>query len=152
MIYIGIDSSSTSTAVVVLEDTTLIDCVLFTPKDKDIRTRCSLIVNEVLAYVEMYNPEVCEVILEAPAYMANGKVIDLSMLCGGIFYGLMRGDFSVLLVPPTSHKKKFTGSGKAKKEDMIDNLPKPILERFQGMSKKIDDLADAYSLALFTSN
>ena len=147
---IGIDTSSTSTAVVVL-DSGFMDYKLFSPKDKDLRVRCFFVVGEVIRFVMQY-PKDAKVMLEAPAFMATGKVIDLSMLVGAVYYGLLALGYEVILVPPTSHKKTFTGSGKASKEDMIACLPKDVLEKFQAISKKIDDLADAYSLALFTSN
>lgn len=84
--------------------------------------------------------------------MARGKIIDLAMLNGAIFYGLKVLGYDIILVPPTIHKKNQTGSGRAKKEDMIESLPSNVADSFYKTSKKIDDLADAYSLAKFISN
>lgn len=149
---IGIDSSSTNTAIVVIADNKLFEFVLISPKGTDIKVRCSLIIGEVFLFVSKYDKKDCEIIIEAPAFMATGKVIDLSMLVGGIFYGLVNRGYDCLLVPPTSHKKAFTGSGRASKEETVACLPSEVYRRFQLTYKKLDDLADAYSLASFTSS
>jgi len=149
---IGIDTSSTNTAIVVLAEGKVFEFVLVSPKGPDLRTRCALIVDEVFLFVAKYDRDDCEIIIESPAFMATGKVIDLSMLVGGIFYGLVNRGYNCLLVPPTSHKKAFTGSGRASKEETVACLPPDVYRRFQLKYKKLDDLADAYSLASFTSS
>jgi Holliday junction resolvasome RuvABC endonuclease subunit len=101
-----------------------------------------------MKFIANFKPTEVVVCIEAPAFMANGKVVDLSMLVGGVYYGLLHKGYVVTLVPPSANKKFFTGNGKASKEDMINTLPKDVLEEFKGYKKK-DDLADAYALAKY---
>jgi Holliday junction resolvasome RuvABC endonuclease subunit len=148
--YIGIDSSSTNTAIVVLEDDRkLFEFTLISPVDKDLRVRGAETVSTVLSFVKRFPTQSCQVIVEAPAFMANGKVADLSMIVGGIFYGLVDKGYDCLLIPPSQHKKRFTGQGRVTKGDTILSLPESVLKSFKGTYKKLDDLADAYSLATY---
>lgn len=67
--------------------------------------------------------------------------------------GMIEGDMSKPLyeIAPTALKKFATGSGKAKKEDMIAALPEDVLDKFSSEGYKkttgLADLADAYWLA-----
>jgi len=150
VIYVGIDTSSTNTAIVILgENKELLGYHLISPKHEDIKVRCSFVVKDVFKILSAYPYRTCQVAIEAPAFMAKGKVIDLSMLVGGVFYGLVNREYSCWLVPPTTHKKALTGSGKASKDDTINALPESVLTAFKTNHKKVDDLADAYSLASY---
>jgi hypothetical protein len=150
MIFIGIDSSSTNTAIVVLgSDRKLLEFILISPLDKDLRVRGAETISTVLSFVKKFNTKSSQVIIEAPAFMAKGKVADLSMIVGGIFYGLTDIGYACLLVPPSQHKKRFTGAGRVTKGDTVLCLPESVLNRFKGTYKKLDDLADAYSLATY---
>ena len=57
-------------------------------------------------------------------------------------------DVEVTVIAPTSVKKLATGSGKAKKKDMVESLPKDVLEKFKQSGLKITtgltDVTDAY--------
>jgi Holliday junction resolvasome RuvABC endonuclease subunit len=140
--------------VVLDKNKKLISYTLLTPKHSDLKERCTLIVEGTLQFVSKYKNKETLIIIETPAFMAKGRVIDLAMLVGGVFYSLRSRGYNCLLVPPTTHKKTFTGSGKASKEETIASLPEGVKELFLNESKKIDDLADAYSLAFYgiTSN
>ena len=81
---------------------------------------------------------------------------DLAILLGTIInQDTYINDEKLLLVSPTSAKKVFTGSGKAKKPEMVAALPEEVREIFEsfdiGMTKTkkrwkgLDDLADSYS-------
>ena len=147
--YIGIDSSSTHTAIVVLNDKGgLLSYSLIEPVSSDLRMRGKTIYTEVMKIVNSYDHLKTKVIIESPAFMARGKVVDLAMIVGGLYYGISTY-YKVDLVPPTTLKKFFTGSGKAKKEEMIDKCPKYLVDIFSRKYKKIDDLVDAYALALY---
>lgn len=61
-------------------------------------------------------------------------------------------DIFLLEVPPTTLKKYWTGSGRAKKEDMFNATPKHITDLFQVAFKKttgLYDLVDSYALATY---
>ena len=147
--YIGIDISSTHTAIVVLNKMGgLVDYILIEPKQKDLRERGQEVVNKCLTYISKYNNEISVIAIESPAFMAKGKVADLAMIVGGVYYGLSN-DYSSILVPPTTLKKFFTGNGRAKKKDMLAKCPLDLLTEFTKYYKKIDDLVDAYALALY---
>lgn len=147
--FVGIDTSSTSTAVVMTDSSgVVLEHYIITPNSSDIKVRCAIVVKECLELLRRIPRTESIICIEAPAFMATGKVIDLSMLVGGVFYSLLNLDFEVSLVPPSANKKFFTGSGKASKQDMIDTLPEDVKEVFKKYKKK-DDLADAYALSRF---
>lgn len=60
----------------------------------------------------------------------------------------------ITIVAPPTLKKSATGTGKASKEEMIDALPKDILEVFTKeknwkKSRGLTDVTDAYFLARY---
>lgn len=144
---VGIDSSTTSTAVVISEGSSMQMCILLSPKSKDIKERCSSIIQDVVVFVNKYAEQGCIINIEASAFRAVGKVIDLAMLLGAIFYSLKRDGYNCFLIPPTTNKKNYTGNGKATKEEMQEKTSSYVLDKFKEY-KKIDDLVDAYALSL----
>jgi Holliday junction resolvasome RuvABC endonuclease subunit len=94
-----------------------------------------------------------DVILEAPAFMGSGsRVYQLFGFHYFIATLIYRHVGLFTQVPPTTLKKFATGSGKAKKDDMLDSLPLHILKEFRKEHKKstgLYDLADAYFLSIY---
>ena len=71
---------------------------------------------------------------------------DLVKLVSILEYNFMRLEQVKLnIYPPTSVKKYFTASGKAKKEQMIDEFKLRFGDTFE-YEGKIDDVVDAYAL------
>ena len=147
--FIGVDTSSTHTAIVILNNKGgLVSHYLIEPSCKDLRDRGLIIYKECINIINTFNPEITNVIIEAPAFMAKGKVADLAMITGAIYYTLSK-DFNVVLAPPSTVKKFFTGNGRAKKEDMLAKCPEYLINTFKKTHKKIDDLVDGYALAMY---
>ena len=152
MIKIGIDTSTTNTAVVILDgDNKLLNFKLFSPKDKDLIERSHNIVVDVSNYVaeiyEEYEDYDFNIGIEGASFMSVGKRDKLVMLLGAIFYSLRIKFGAVTMFPPSTIKKQFTGNGKAKKDEMIANCPKEVLDKFKSAYKKLDDLVDSYAIA-----
>ena len=147
--YIGIDLSTTNTGIVVLSNSGgLLDFKLIAPEGKNIKERAFIVSNKVKKYVRQHRDIFTKVIIEDISLHSKGKVVDLAMLLGSVYYSLKK-HYEVILVPPTTLKKFYTKNGRAKKEDMINNTPELIIKRFSEKYKKIDDLVDAYALALY---
>ena len=150
MVFIGIDQSTTNTGIVVIdEEQEIIEFELVKDKTKDIIDRSLIMIEKVKSKIGQYKPDDCKVCVEGISFFSKGRIDKLAMLLGGIFYGLKAEGYEVGLVPPNSLKQSFTGSGKAKKEDMLASCPKEILDLFREKEKKIDDLVDAYALACY---
>ena len=152
MIKIGIDTSTTNTAVVILDgDNKLLNFKLFSPKDKDLIERSHTIVVDVSNYVaeiyEEYEDYDFNIGIEGASFMSVGKRDKLVMLLGAVFYNMRVTYGAITMFPPSTIKKQFTGNGKAKKEEMISNLPKDVASAFASSYKKLDDLADSYAIA-----
>lgn len=102
-------------------------------------------------HIDTYNPDV--IAIEGLAFGMRGNVTrDL----GGLQFVIIAHLQEVMnkfvdIVAPTSVKKFATGSGRAKKEDMIENLPSEIHTYFINLGVKkttgLSDLADAYWIA-----
>jgi len=147
--YIGIDLSTTNTGIVVLSNSGgLLDFKLISPEGKNIKERALKINDIVKKYVRQHRDVFTKVIIEDISLHSKGKIVDLAMLLGSVFYDLKK-HYEVMLVPPTTLKKFYTKNGRAKKEDMIEATPGEIIDLFSKKYKKIDDLVDAYALALY---
>ena len=154
MYYIGIDQSYTSTGLVVLdEDKKIIDCrVITTPKTDEIFKRSWDVANLIAVEIKKYSE--CELAIEGLAFSMRGNATrDLAGLqfaiVNKIKFELMK---EVLIVAPPTLKKSATGSGRAKKEEMIAALPADVLELFTGpknwkKSRGLTDVTDAFFLA-----
>lgn len=76
----------------------------------------------------------------------QNRLTDLVCLGSILRYNLMRiKKVSLHIFPPTTVKKYFTGSGRAKKEEMIAEFASrfPISFKIEG---KVDDVVDSYAL------
>jgi len=147
--YIGVDLSTTNTGIVVLSNSGgLLDFKLISPENKDIKERAYIVSREVKKYIRQHRDVFTKIVIEDISLHSKGKVVDLAMLLGSVYYSLKK-HYEIVLVPPTTLKKFYTKNGRAKKEDMISNTPELIIKRFSDKYKKIDDLVDAYALALY---
>lgn len=149
-VIIGIDYSSTSTGVVAVNlKGEYLFSYLIQPKVNNFDKRIMIMQKTIEEIVSDIN-NIIAVGIESPALFAKGKVVDLSAGYGYIKYSLLQ-NYEVHTFPPTTIKKFFTGSGRATKTDMINALPENVLMDFQAINpKKVDDLADAYAIAMLT--
>ena len=147
MYTIGIDSSTTNTAIVVLKDGKLESFILISPTSKDILQRSQEIVLECLKFLDTYSWQNFKLGIEGASFSSIGMRDKLTMLLGAIYYNARLHEFNVSLLPPTTIKKKFSDNGRADKAEMATHVPEDVLEKFRGVSTKIDDLVDAYAIA-----
>jgi Holliday junction resolvasome RuvABC endonuclease subunit len=151
----GIDQSLNGTAVCIIENDILVDfCVIRTNKFKDVFSRTLSIALELCEIYEKYKPNIVHI--EGLAFAMRGNATrDLAGLLFTIInvMVLKHPEVQLLIVPPTTLKKYATGSGKAKKEDMIACLPEDVMKRFTDAKYKkttgLADLADSYHLAKY---
>lgn len=152
MLKIGIDTSTTNTAIVALNlRNELVDFILLSPKDKDIYDRSTIICKLAEAYISNLvgkNEGEVRYGIEGASFGSIGKKDKLVMLMGYIYYMLKLEDCDVKILPPSTIKKQFTGNGRASKEDVIATVPEEIMKQFRASYKKVDDLADAYAICV----
>ncbi len=153
-ITLGIDQSFRSTGIVVMDDNIMLDfqCIK-TDKTHDNFHRVHHIKGLIHNCLTAYAPEV--VFIEGLSFSSQSNI---SRDLGGLQYTIVilsryKHFIKTHIVTPTSLKKYATGTGKAKKEDMIDALPEHIRSEFMEKGYKkttgMADLADAYHLATF---
>ena len=151
MITIGIDSSTTNTAVVALKDGEMIYFKLYSPKDTDILERSTYIVKHINRWFNSDNlqlvGEQVRIGIESASFQSKGMRDKLTMLLGAIFYCIKLKGFHIELLPPSTIKKKFAGNGRASKDEMEECVPEDIMQEFRAYTKKTDDLVDAYAIA-----
>lgn len=108
---------------------------------------------EIYKYLQMHCKEytVWNVAIEGQVMSGFSKnqmmrLTDLVCLGTILRYNFMRlKQVRLNIFPPTTIKKYFTGSGKAKKEDMIREFVERFPVSFQAEGK-IDDVVDSYAL------
>ena len=153
---LSLDQSITSTGLCVFKqngDLLHFECIK-TDKSKTDPERISMI---GLRIIKIYQDYSCGyVICEGLAFSAMGDATrKLASLMGVIENKFLEsyGYKEIPKVTPTSLKKFATGSGKAKKKEMMDSLPKPIYDKFYEAGYKrttgLADLADAYYLGRY---
>jgi len=151
MIKIGIDSSTTNTAVVMIEDGKLIYYKVYSPKQKDILERSAEIVSHITRVFNQDNlafkGKDILIGIEAASFQSRGMRDKLTMLLGAIYYNIHNAGFDIKLLPPSTIKKQFANNGRASKLEMEECVSEDILVLFQKVSKKTDDLVDAYAIA-----
>lgn len=162
---IGIDPSINSTGICILADKPIY--YIITPH---LTRKMKAIDNDRIHYIEYnkcdlngnirqiaYNIQtICNdydidsAIIEAPAFMASGRVVDLSLLNGYIRCILDLCIIDYKAVPPTSIKKNFCANGQADKDVMIASWKMLDPEMYE-ITKEVkqDDLADAYAMAIY---
>jgi len=161
MYFIGIDQSMVHTGVTVLEyidenNFNIIESFgITTSPDNIFEDRIILIKNKINETILKYEPEHTYVSIEGLAF-APGRTNNRAMLFGLfsiIIINLMELNYRYEVVPPTTLKKRFTGSGKAKKEDMessttdIEKSKLSELSNLKIKSKKFEDIIDSFALA-----
>lgn len=149
---IGIDQSFSKTAVVVLIDGELDDFIVFTSdKNDDIFYRCWKLTKDICEFIEMKKPD--HINIEGLSFASFG---DATRNLSGLQFSIVsklrfEHSYIVDIVSPMSLKKVSTGSGKAKKTEMVAALPEKVLTKFKESGYKrsngLEDLADAYHLA-----
>jgi Holliday junction resolvasome RuvABC endonuclease subunit len=155
MKVMGIDQSLNGTAVCIVDNDILVDfCVIRTDKFKDVFSRTLTIALKICEVYENHKPDVVHI--EGLAFAMRGNATrDLAGLLFTVVnvMALRHPEARLILVPPTTLKKYATGSGKAKKEDMIACLPEDVMKRFTDAKYKkttgLADLADSYHLAKY---
>jgi len=147
VISIGLDLSTTNSGLVELHNGVLHKFTLISPnKEKDIYDRSAEVIENILLWDI---PSNAKIVIESGALYGKGKRNELAMLNGAVFYCLKMKGFDVSMIPPSKLKKWAVGKGNAKKEDMRAGIAPLILETFLNKYKKVDDLIDAYFLALW---
>lgn len=151
---VGIDQSYRSTAYVIHDGEDVVAFgVISTDKIDDVYTRARYIADELVRVINFHKCEVAHIEGLAMGTFGNATR-DLAGLLFTIILAIRERCqlTSIQEVSPTSLKKKATGNGKAKKEEMINCLPKDVLSKFleRGYKKTngLTDLADAYFLSL----
>lgn len=152
MKILGIDQSYTSSGVVLLEDGELVKGHKFTANKESNRfAQAYEIAIHLAEVVDEHEPDI--IAIEGLAFGMRGNVTrDLGGLQFVIISHLQEvKNREVEIVAPTSVKKHATGSGRAKKNEMIDNLPESVYNYFTELGLKkstgLADLADAYWIA-----
>lgn len=152
MKILGIDQSYSSTGLVLIEGNNVIDFRKVTSDNsKEIYDRNWEIVSQIRDFIKATKPN--KVGMEGLAFGMTGNATrDLAGLQHTI-YVISRfiDNVGIDIVTPLSVKKFATGSGKAKKEDMIAALPPDVASLFTkaGFKKTtgLADLTDAYFIA-----
>lgn len=154
MKVLGIDQSYTSTGLVILEGEELEyhDIIAEPKKTKDFIEKISnatSISENIQKLVRLYQIKL--VVIEGLAFASFGDATrNLAALQALIIAKLQElGGVKVVIVPPTSLKKKACGNGRAKKEEVFEALPEDVKEVFGKLPKTKGryDLTDAYFLA-----
>ena len=149
----GIDQSLTSSGIVILENDNVIFYTTIKTKktDGDLFKRCLIISNEINDIIKEH--KVDYIAIEGlPFNMRSNVTRDLAGLQAVIITNIYK-DFlkQTKIISPTALKKAATGSGKTKKEDMVEALPldfkSSIFSSGYKKSTGLYDLADAYFLA-----
>lgn len=155
MKVLAIDQSLTCTGWCLFEGEELLKfgTIRTSKEDGSLLKRCYLVSHSLGYLVRTHlTGESDRVVNEALSYGSVGAATrNLAYLLGHIHADLLKESYSE--VAPTSLKKFATGSGRAKKQDMLEALPKDILERFQeeGYKKStgLYDLTDAYFIGKY---
>ncbi|TFG97007.1 hypothetical protein E4H12_09710 [Candidatus Thorarchaeota archaeon] len=156
--YLGIDQSFTSCGIVVLDEKkkVLKSVTIKSPKEQDIFARAWFIAEGITEYINEYTPEIIGV-----EGLAFSKFGDATRDLAGLQFTLVNylrhshsyDESNLIIITPNELKKFATTKGNAKKEQMVDSLPKNVLESFQKQNYKkttgLYDVTDAYWIARF---
>jgi len=159
-IFMGIDQSFTNSGIVIMDESG--DVKYFTTiktkkdVDGDIFDRAITISSNLIEVIQKYDPTTLS--LEGLAFSKFGNATrDLAGLQAVIITRIRnetKYGSRLLIVSPNLLKKFATEKGGASKQDMVDFLPKNVLESFaEAKFKKttgLYDLADAYHLAKYS--
>jgi len=157
MKVMGIDQSFTSSGIIILNNDDIIHSECFKTNKEDNRfNRAYVITVRIKQLIDEYHPDIIEI--EGLAFAMRGNATrDLAGLQFVIVTYLQEVMHKeVDIISPLTIKKFATGSGKAKKDEMISHLPEDVLQLFLSTGVKkttgLADLTDAYWIAKLTSN
>lgn len=162
MMILGCDQSFTGTGLTICNSGIMIHHEVFVSDvEQNIFTRIDSIVMRIHELIVEY--KVKKIAIEGVAYMANGRIVDLSGLFHCILFMCRQIGVRAIVVPPKSLKKAATGNGNANKWLMLDTLPKSVYDEFMLFYKhgsrtakkpsgNIFDVTDAYWLAQVGEN
>ena len=160
--YLGIDQSLTKTAIVLVDDDLKVISYAIASSDKNdnkfVRSKeiAEQIVNVCHREAGGYYPDAIGIEGLPFGNMMGNVTRDLAGLQAIIISELIDEGFTVdmdlHILSPTTIKKRATGSGKAKKEEVIESVPEPFasIVKSTPKTKGRDDLADAYWIAVMT--
>lgn len=151
----GIDQSFSNTGICIVENDSIIHSAsISTKNNKSIEERINDIVKFILLNIKEYN--VKQVVIEGLSYCSRqSSIVQLSGLFYCILLNLNKKRIKYQVVPPLTLKKEIAGTGKATKQDMIDSISEENqlklsqLSKIKIGSKKYEDIADSYCLAIF---
>jgi len=151
-----LDQSMTCSGIVIVENTSMIhfECIKTSKHDGSEVVRMSILTTRIIELFEQHGCD--EIVCEALSF---GSIGNATRLLGGLLYTLevklleKHGIDGIVKVAPTQLKKFATGSGKAKKQDMLAAVPDDIAEQFLAAgylkSKGLYDLCDSYHIAMW---
>lgn len=155
MKFLGIDQSYNSCGLIFIDNDKVTLISKRVALGEDIFEKCWNLSQQVLNIVKQFKPD--HVAIEGLAFGMRGSATrDLAGLQFGIvntlrFQAKYKG--SIDIISPLTLKKFATGSGKAKKEDMVASLPEAVRTEFIDLGFKkttgMGDLADAFWLAKY---
>lgn len=155
--YLGIDQSLTSTGWVILQAGIVQNFgTIGSQKDQHVFDRAKSIALQINS-ICMQN-KITHIAMEGLPFNAMSNVTrDLAGLMFTIGTTLIdfTPDEDMFIYPPTMIKKYATGSGKAKKEDMVAALPEGVRADFKLRyvpSRGLYDVTDAYFIARLLEN
>lgn len=130
----------------------------FTTNEVNIIKSAHNLTKSIFHYLELWckDYEVWNVAVEGQVMSGFSKrqmfhLTDLVKLVSIIEYNILKHSKTKLtIIPPTSIKKYFTGSGRAKKEDMIKEFHLRV-QHFDDTGK-IDDVVDSYALSEYIAH
>lgn len=147
----GIDQSLTNTAIVIIEDEKIIDLkIIHSNTNHSFEERIDNITEELIEFIEGCD----KVNIEGLSYGSNSTS---ARPLAGLFYHILirlkQEWYDYSEVPPKTLKKFATGTGNAKKEQMLASIPiedKQIILNYESRKTKgLYDLSDAYWLSKY---
>ncbi|WP_157958572.1 crossover junction endodeoxyribonuclease RuvC [Salinicola sp. CPA57] len=146
---LGVDQSFTNTGIVIIDDQKMIHHeVIASDKNQSRLVRAQMIAERVLDIAIVHSVE--GVRIEG---LSLGSISSSTRDLAGLQFLILDRLTSIALEPlviaPTSLKKKFTGNGRASKDEMLDAVAADVRAIFNQIPKSRGryDLADAYALA-----
>lgn len=150
MKVIAVDQSFSSSGIVVLDEEGDVEFAerYVSDNNDDIFSRAWEISTSIAETRREHKCSVC--VVEGLAFGAFGDATRNLAGLQFVIYSVMKfiEGCDVEIVVPGTVKKFATGSGKATKQEMIENLPEHVLDYFKSLGVKkttgLSDLADAY--------
>lgn len=158
--FVGIDQSYTSSGYCVVDESgsviTLGTVRTSSKDDGDIYNRAQMVTSALMKLVDEHSPASFGIEGLAFSMMGNATrdLAGLQFVIITQFRHNTKYGNNMVIVSPNLLKKFATGSGKAKKQEMVDALPKDVLAMIEEKKYKkttgLYDIADAYFIAMYT--